>query len=71
MQHLVLWFIWHEEMVYYMFFDGDASLSASIQNVDNQQNDKSSDPEKTRQNIQQMQRNLMDSRQRKMPMGVR
>jgi uncharacterized protein YcfL len=42
---------------------------ASTQEVDNNQNNEFSNPEQTRQNIQQMQRSIMDSRQRRMRMG--
>lgn len=41
----------------------------SIQEVDNNQNNEFSSQEQTRQNIEQMQRSIMDSRQRRMRMG--
>lgn len=42
---------------------------ASTQDVDNNQNSELYDQEQTRQNMQQMQRSIMDSRQRRMHMG--
>lgn len=42
---------------------------ASTPEMDNNQEKELSSPEQTRQNIQQMQRSIMDNRQRRMYMG--